>query len=254
MPDPDPFEFYVGYRPVAPPGIAARTRRFVSACFVLAVLLGLALALGFGRLPLATFEFGHLRTFEGTLQTSPHPALFVERPGAFAGLPATSRYHLVGPAKFGADALVAGLDGRRVQLEGTLVHRDGQTLIELLPGSLRELGGAPLVLDGAVSLGAHVLVGEIVDSKCFLGVMRPGNLKPHRACAVRCISGGIPPVLCVRDLEGRAEYLLLVGEEGQPLNRAVLEYVALPIEITGDVERVGDQLVLRTSPSKFRVL
>ena len=28
---------------------------------------------------------------------------------------------------------------------------------------------------------------------CFLGVMKPGRSKPHRACAVRCISGGIPP-------------------------------------------------------------
>ena len=50
------------------------------------------------------------------------------------------------------------------------------------------------------SLGKQTFVGEIVDSKCFLGVMNPGRLTPHRACAIRCISGGVPPVLLVRPI------------------------------------------------------
>jgi len=45
----------------------------------------------------------------------------------------------------------------------------------------------------STSLGTQTLVGEIVDSKCFLGVMNPGQLTTHRACAIRCISGGVRP-------------------------------------------------------------
>jgi hypothetical protein len=58
-----------------------------------------------------------------------------------------------------------------------------------------------------VSLGTQTLIGEIVDSKCYLGVMNPGALIPHRACAIRCISGGIPPVLLVRQSDRSAALL-----------------------------------------------
>src|SRR6266513_1903853 len=87
-----------------------------------------------------------------------------------------------------------------------------------------------------VRLGQQTLVGEIVDSKCYLGVMNPGQLTTHRACAIRCISGGIPPVLLVRQKDGPAIYLLLVSADGKPVNRQVLNMVAEPVEITGDVE------------------
>ena len=48
------------------------------------------------------------------------------------------------------------------------------------------------------SLGVATLRGEIVDSKCYLGAMKPGDQKTHKACATLCIRGGIPPVLVER--------------------------------------------------------
>jgi len=103
-----------------------------------------------------------------------------------------------------------------------------------------------------ISLGKQTLVGEIVDSKCFLGVMNPGQLTPHRACAIRCISGGVPPVLLVRQKDGPAAYLLLVSTDGKPVNKAVLNLVAEPVEITGEVQRQGELLILRADPSTYR--
>ncbi len=97
-------------------------------------------------------------------------------------------------------------------------------------------------------------MGEIVDSKCFLGVMNPGQLTPHRACAIRCISGGVPPVLLVRQRDGPAIYLLLVSAEGKPVNKQVLDMVAEPLEITGEVERQGELLILRADPATYRKL
>ncbi len=78
--------------------------------------------------------------------------------------------------------------------------------------------------------------------------------EPQRSCAARCISGGIPPVLCVRDESGTAAYLLLVDPSGRAVNERVLDYVAEPIEITGEVIRVGEQLVLRADPADYRRL
>ena len=103
-------------------------------------------------------------------------------------------------------------------------------------------------------LGVHTLVGRIVDSQCYLGIMKPGIGKPHRACAVRCISGGIPPVFVVADGRGPAAYLMLVGADGRAVNAEVLEMVDEPLEITGEVERQGDLLVLKADPATYRRL
>jgi hypothetical protein len=45
---------------------------------------------------------------------------------------------------------------------------------------------------------------------------------------------------------------LLVSAEGKPVNKDVLDMVAEPVEITGDVERQGDLLVLRADPRSYR--
>src|SRR5262249_17489064 len=103
-----------------------------------------------------------------------------------------------------------------------------------------------------IPLGSQTVVGEIVDSKCFLGVMNPGRLTPHRACAIRCISGGIPPVLLVRQKDGSVNHLLLVSDKGKPVNQQVLDLVAEPVEITGEVERQGELLILRADPATYR--
>ena len=98
------------------------------------------------------------------------------------------------------------------------------------------------------------LTGEIVDSKCFLGVMNPGQLTPHRACAIRCISGGCPPVLLVRQKDRPPLYFLLVSADGKPVNKPVLEMVALPVEISSEVARQGNLLILRADPATYRRL
>ena len=100
------------------------------------------------------------------------------------------------------------------------------------------------------------LEGEVVDSKCFLGVMKPGNLKPHRACATRCISGGVPPVFLVRDARGHATYYLLTSADGGAVGRQLVDraLVAEPLRVTGRVRAVGDQLVLSADPDAFERL
>ncbi len=111
-------------------------------------------------------------------------------------------------------------------------------MIELLPGSL-----APAAGDGvpatALDLGPVQLTGEIADSKCYFGVMNPGNGKVHRGCAVRCISGGIPPAFLVRDAGGRTMTMLLAD-----LKPELLEHVAEPITLRGRLTRSEGRLIL----------
>ncbi|MGJ8725606.1 MAG: hypothetical protein ACSHYB_13690 [Roseibacillus sp.] len=148
---------------------------------------------------------------------------------------------LVNPLKFGFDEETAAkFHLKRVTLNGTLISRDGQEMIEGLAETVREVEhSGDNIIPALKEQGPVVLEGEIVDSKCYLGVMNPGNLKPHRACAINCISGGIPPVLVVRDPEGNATYTLMVGEQGQPINDLVLPLVAEPVRIQGQLKSLG---------------
>ncbi len=251
-------EFYVGYLPEAPSGIAARAR--IAIVLILAVSLALCLLLVSAQQPFGpgVFEFGVVTEFQGVVREKPYPLLLVPRPGRVGDSPAFSTYYLTVFGKRGAGALVAGKDGRAVKLSGSLVYRDDRTMIEIAAGSVEPLDQAAAARLTAVmparpvDLGVRTLVGEIVDSKCFLGVMKPGNLKPHRSCAARCISGGVPPVLLVRDSEGHATYYLLVSESGEVVNGRVLDRVAEPVEISGRVMRNGDLLLLRADPASYR--
>lgn len=248
-------EFYIGWEAKAAPGISRTVRRAVIGLLLLALLAAAALAVSQRMIGGGVFEWGTVKKFSGVLQLRPYPHLLVPRPAATGAQPGFSTYSLVAPFKFGLDReKLAALDGKTVSLQGTLIYRGDQTMVEALPDSIKALDRQLPRLAGAetVGLGRQTLTGEIVDSKCFLGVMNPGQLLPHRACAIRCISGGVPPVLLVRQKDRPAIYLLLVSAAGRPVNQQVLDLVAEPVQITGEVERQGDWLILRADPRMYR--
>jgi hypothetical protein len=248
-----PDEFYIGWEAKAAPGICKTVRKAVVVVLALALFAPVLLAISQRLIGASVFEWGTHKSFSGVLQTQPYPHLLVSRPGNANGFPRSSAYYLVAPWKFGLKPeTIAPLDGKSVALKGTLIYRGNQTMIEVLPGSIQATNITGAALPQTVALGKQTLVGEIVDSKCFLGVMNPGQLTPHRACAIRCISGGVPPVFLVRQVNGPAIYLLLVSAEGTPVNQQVLDKIAEPLEITGEVERQGELWILRADPASYR--
>jgi hypothetical protein len=245
-------EFYIGWQAKAPPGIGALVRKVVVSLVFAVVAAAVVLALVQRPIRVAVFEWGTIKTFNGILKSEPYPHLLVPRPGQSGG---QSAYYLVAPFKFGLKfETIAALDGKEVTLTGTLIYRGNETMIEARPESIKPSSATspPNAQPSPVNLGRQTLVGEIVDSKCYLGVMNPGRLTPHRACAVRCISGGIPPILLVRQKEGKPLYFLLVSSDGRPVNKQVLDMVAEPIEITGEVIRQGELSILRSDPATYR--
>ncbi len=255
-----PDEFYVGYFDRMPPGLGNRMRTLVGVLITGAAILAAVLAVFQRPLEPAFFEFGVTRSFEGVAVADPYPNLRVPRPGQVGDLPGFSRFLVANFGKLGAQKDLRIWTGRRVELSGSLIYRDEQSMIELQAGSIREArtagGSEPSEGEAAEVLSGEpvTLRGEIVDSKCFLGVMNPGNLKAHRSCATLCIRGGIPPVLVVRDSLGAAVYFLLVSSTGAAVNREVLPFVAEPIEVTGTVTRMDDLLILEANPETYRRL
>lgn len=247
---PEEDELYIGYLPSAPPRTAAFARRAVVAILLLAVVSAAVLAALQQPFSAAFYEFQIFRQFSGTLFDDPYPVLRVDRPDADD---TSSHFYLVGQGKHGAG--VGDLNERHVELEGSLIYRQDQTLLEVVPETLQAdpstVASPPA---GEDSLGNMTLIGEIVDSKCYFGLMKPDSGKPHRACASLCIRGGIPPVFVVRDGKGPVAHLLLVDSAGGTVNERVLDRVAEPLEITGEVVRRGDLWLLRADPETYRRL
>ena len=221
-------EFYVGYLPM-PAGLKRTMRRVVISLGVLAVGAAAILIAGQHPFPAATFEFQQYRDFRGTLIAEPYPALVI--PGQ--GLP----WLLVGPGKHGAGDL-RSLDGREVKLTGERIFRGDDHMIEM-SGQPAALSNPVAQRVSNVELGEIQLTGEVVDSKCYFGVMNPGAGKVHRDCAVRCISGGVPPAFRVRDSAGNTVTLLLANWK-----RDLLDHIAEPISIRGRLVRSSGRLIL----------
>jgi hypothetical protein len=235
-------EFYVGYSPKMPDGLRGFVRRIVLGLGLLAIAV--AVVLLSGQMPFAqsTFEFERNRSFEGILETTPYPTLLVERPGNVGAYSKYSRYLLVAPGKHGADSLFTGADSKRVRLHGELIYREGQTMIEIDPASVQTLANAGADPAQFHRLGPVTATGEIVDSKCYLGVMNPGIGKVHRDCASRCISGGIPPIF----VTSAGDQFLLVGPDERPFHRdALRNFIAERISVQGELLERGDSKFLK---------
>src|SRR5712691_10922597 len=243
-------DFYVGYLPKAPPALARFVRKVIVGLGLLVITTALVLVLGQLRFASSVFEYGKLRSFEGAVVTRPYPTLLVARPGEAGQHDRSSRYLLVAPGKHGADDLVAGFDGKQVRLQGQLIYREGGTMVEITPGSIAVIDTAPAVQEVTTFLGTVTVTGEIVDSKCYLGVMNPGQGKVHRDCAARCLSGGTPPIFVTTD--GYKQFLL-VGLDGLALGRdALREFIGEPITIRGEVLARGNSRLLEIDPRSFR--
>jgi hypothetical protein len=237
-------DFYVGYQPQAPSGLRKFLRTLVLALLALSAVVAILMVIGQNPFPASRFEFQQYRRHEGLIVLDPHPRL----------LTANGSYLLVGSGKHGADEAVKPFHLKTVSLNGALIEREGQRMLELAPeaDAVRPLAGSRTSPHTTETLGPVSLTGEIVDSKCHLGVMNPGQGKVHRACASNCIRGGVPPGFLVRDAQGSTRFLLLTGKDNRAVNLDVLDYVAEPVTIRGVLSRVDGMLVLAMDPGGLR--
>lgn len=235
--------FYVGYLPKAPAGLGRTVARIAAGIVLTGCIAGAMLI--FGQPPFAAgkFEYGVYREYAGVIEEWPYPILVTHH----------ASFLLVAPGKHGLSDLVKGLQDKRIHLRGSLIERGADRMLEVVPGSIVvDAAQVQVAAPIAIDLGRVTLRGEIVDTKCYLGVMNPGERKVHRDCAVRCISGGVPPAFLARDAAGDARVLLLVGDDGRALSKEVLPFVAEPLEISGIMVRTGFTLTLKADPARFR--
>ncbi|MDX2119111.1 MAG: hypothetical protein SFY96_13105 [Planctomycetota bacterium] len=245
-----PDEFYVNYL-LVPSSLAALLRILVA--ILLTFIAGLAGVWSESRRNAGggTWDDAQIQTFSGQIIAIPYAMLLPDAPDARPLL-------IVEAGKHGGGQRALPLLGKSVSIRGTRLHRDGREMLELDP-SPDAITAAPATVSPAAtaaprSLGRIALRGEIVDSKCYLGAMKPGDGKTHKACASLCVRGGIPPMLVSTLPDGTLRFTLLADEHGEPISDQILPLVADPVEVQGDLVSIGGVECLRVRVSDIRRL
>ncbi len=239
------------------------------------ILSGAVLSRSQQRLSGYSMDYQQLKTIEGWLSDRPVPNLKIIDGKDNYGNPVIKTILLVDAFKFGADATVKNVLGadsvRYVRLSGYLNSHmiscsdssedctekcvqciTGTTdypVMEIENGRYSfEIKSSPVTLKSPVmNRGIRTLRGEIIDPKCYFGAMNPGQGKPHLSCAVRCISGGIMPVLKYQE-GNKTRYAVLVGMNGEKINMALLNRIGLPVEVKGNLSTMGNWDILKADP------
>jgi hypothetical protein len=227
-------DFYVGYLPTP-----VSHRRFTKTALVAALLLATAAGAGIAWLmddPGEAVWASKASTITGTLRLEPVP--FIQT--------ADGPVLLVEAGKFGARNLSSIGDGKLVSATGLALTRGEQRMLELTAGDNAvvktdgEVPEPPLGRDAA----AITVTGEIIDTKCFLGAMKPGRGRAHAACGRLCIRGGIPAGF-VGTLGDQQLWAVIDPGEADVISEELLNAVGETITIRGTLANVNGLDVLR---------
>ena len=137
-----------------------------------------------------------------------------------------------------------------------MIYSDGMSLLELTEEEGAFVKAEPLNdntfpdLTPTISEKKQEIIGEIIDSKCYFGVMNPSLGKPHMSCAIRCVSGGIPAVLYSENQFGETDYHIVLGKNGEAINKQLLPYVADATCIKGKTATYFDWNIIYTDVEK----
>ncbi|MEL6387169.1 MAG: hypothetical protein AAFR00_07445 [Pseudomonadota bacterium] len=236
-------DFFIGWADTPAPD-----RRFFLAAGV-ALMVGTAAsagALASRQAPVGSgmWNMGDVREWSGIITANPYPML---RTLDMGGDARTVLLSCLG--KCGVAAQIGALEGQRVIVEGSVIQRGPHAMIAVAE-TLEWVRAAPdaptdsrLLFPAPQPVDTVTLQGEILDSKCWFGAMRPAEGKVHKACAALCIRGGLPPAFFARNARGDGS-LLIMTDQLVAHGEDILPYVADPVELTGRVLRAGNILYL----------
>ncbi|WP_298309791.1 hypothetical protein [uncultured Aquimarina sp.] len=252
-------DFFVGYLD----NVSSKTKKTVRNFVILGLLALITIAAVFAftqnTFKNSSFELTTNTKIMGVYHEMPYPMLKVKTTeNTFKNI------LLIGFGKYSANPFLkkireeaSELSGSMLSIEGNLIYYNGKTLLQITSDekvTLIEKANMRRLPKTESLVSDMELTGEIVDPKCYFGVMKPGKGKIHRSCAVLCISGGIPPVLATTDENNISEYYLITDQKGNPINKEILPYVGKPSLVTGNVVKIEDWYQLRIDVSNIKEL
>ncbi len=253
--------FFIGWQEKLHPSYKSMIRKLLVAFISVALLVIVLFVTNQSRFNNHFFKLGKINEVVGVYQNSPVPILNVSDNSLDPGI--SKDLLLVGYGKAGAEGIMKSiqddlgdLNGKTIKLQGSLIYGDGKTVLELTKkeNSVLELINNEVVNESPeIQKSMLELSGEIIDPKCYFGVMKPGEGKIHKSCAIRCISGGIPPVFKVSG-SSKNEFYIILGQDGSKINKNVLEYIAEPVMIKGNTYEMHGWKVIEINPSDITII
>lgn len=262
--------FYIGWQSKADDDYRKFVPMIVATLLAVCCIIAYLLVTNQRRFSSGVYERNHETEVEGILQLKPFSAIKTFYGKDIYGNPVVKTIPLLNFGKAGADPILQTISSEHkddlsnlwVKVKGKLEYNHGAALIELSEKEKSIQNVSPISKEQKVliapsanqDLGSVTLHGQIVDPKCYLGVMKPGEGKPHSDCAIRCIAGGIQPMFLIRNKNGEETYFILRGENGEPINDKILCDIGFPVEVSGKLSRVDDWLVLNVNPERGIVI
>ncbi|MEL7041896.1 MAG: hypothetical protein AAGL90_10245 [Pseudomonadota bacterium] len=199
------------------------------------------------------WNMGDIRAWRGIATADPYGMLRT------LDLDGTPRTALLGcQGKCGVGAKIGALAGKPVIVQGSLIQRGAHAMIAVIDGPdwIREdtdgkIGD--LAFPSPETLLDVTLNGEILDTKCWFGAMRPSQGKVHKSCASLCIRSGLPPAFYVRAPKDQSA-LMIMTSGGAGHHHDLLPFVADPVSVSGRVQRFGDLFLLDAPVSAIQRL
>ena len=190
---------------------------------------------------------GSIDTWTGTLFADPYPMLVTDD---------STIYLIMGIGKFGVADRVTEFDGVRCIVEGWELDRSDRHGIQLaleFDAIRKDDSGQSPAIKPVVQGGQQVrLVGEIVDGKCFLGAMKPGDGKGHKACAILCIDSGLPPLFASIDPNKFNQLPLILIDGKAELPSELLKLAGETVILEGTLQSIGRLQILNTTTAQVQ--
>jgi hypothetical protein len=198
--------FYIGYLATAAPETSRFVHKVVGLIIIVLLGSGVIWTSIFADSTNGTFEYGVVKEWNGTIQLEPYPVLISNN----------RQFLIVAPFKHGAESLVKEYEGQSVAVHGSLIYRGGVNMIELadIQPDIASVSTSEPFSSRLWETEPQTLSGDIVDGKCWLGVMNPGEGLLHSACARLCLLGDIPPLFIVD-----GDVYVLVDQAGDAFKR-----------------------------------
>lgn len=246
--------FYIGWQDAMPADHKSSMRSFLIIAFGLMIVFACVLVMSQNPFASSKYQIGEIIEEEGYLYSKPRPTLV-----QVSGDGLRTSMLLVSYGKIGADEDLKNWfddhpqaeQGALVRIRGTAATFKDEALLELTfkEQSIEQMEGPVSGERKVEELGFKQLQGEIIDPKCFFGAMKPGEGKIHRSCAIRCLSGGIPPVLAAED---GLYYTLQLPFDTSVSD--IFNLVAKPISIDGTLKVLDGTRYLYVSENSLAAL
>ena len=238
--------FYVGYL-TTPQAYRSSVKLAIALIAIWGAMSAFLIVLSQRSPGSAEWDISNEKAWTGLLIEHPYPMLVTHDDALL----------VVSMGKRDARNQLEGHYGSELTIRGYELDREGRKMIELAPDGIGTPQKTTTIERPEIRIvqdEPREYTGEIIDGKCFLGAMKPGDGFGHRSCAVLCLRGGLPPMFAEDNAPADARYPLLLIDGSASVPESLMGKVACKVRMRATPARYADMPVLLVDSSEIEVI